>query len=472
MFIGFPYIDATLVFFGCAWDVEELKISCRLTLLSSIFFFCTLERIFPPHSAIMRFYPKRPTLDSFDNTDPELNGATESETEVEIIDDHDANEPAVLLTLSQMRDEVETAQDVSYPRVGGLTPSPSPSPFTNIVNSRSGWQETPPDCECSCDKQAYVVFHGRKNGIFSRWSLAKAQTKNFPNARFKGYHSVADAEHAYADALQNGLVGPVPDDWLNHHFTAQPHTPCRVVQRAGSVPSPSPVNPSSPLRENSIPPPYATPKPQKAVEGELEIKQEPITPVIPPGGTQRYSESVSPLAGLSRRAGNHRYPFITPSRISQPMCPQASQPTSVSGTAGNDDSWWVVCVGNDPGVYLGRAITFQYAGSSKKIEVYESGDGLDDANRLFVDLYASRRICRLEFHSIPGGQPKSFIPLTPTPNESGWYVVPHGSTPGVYEGRCTATRMAGDAYEAMVRCESERAAYSLFVQLYMSRRIV
>lgn len=207
-------------------------------------------------------------------------------------------------------------------------------------------------------------------------SLAKAQTKNFPNARFKGYHSVADAEHAYADALQNGLVGPVPDDWLNHHFTAQPHTPCRVVQRAGSVPSPSPVNPSSPLRENSIPPPYATPKPQKAVEGELEIKQEPITPVIPPGGTQRYSESVSPLAGLSRRAGKSsgtsvargsvtpiahslrrpaiQYPFITPSRISQPMCPQASQPTSVSGTAGNDDSWWVVCVGNDPGVYLGR----------------------------------------------------------------------------------------------------------------------
>lgn len=43
----------------------------------------------------------------------------------------------------------------------------------------------------------YVVWRGRKPGIYSSWAECEAQVKAFPNARFKSFATKAEAEIAY-----------------------------------------------------------------------------------------------------------------------------------------------------------------------------------------------------------------------------------------------------------------------------------
>lgn len=47
-------------------------------------------------------------------------------------------------------------------------------------------------------KDAYVVFVGRKTGIFTSWDEVKAQVNGFPGQKQQGYTSMADAEAAWA----------------------------------------------------------------------------------------------------------------------------------------------------------------------------------------------------------------------------------------------------------------------------------
>ena len=47
-------------------------------------------------------------------------------------------------------------------------------------------------------KVAYVVFVGRKTGIFTSWDEVKAQVNGFPGQKQQGYTSMADAEAAWA----------------------------------------------------------------------------------------------------------------------------------------------------------------------------------------------------------------------------------------------------------------------------------
>ena len=47
-------------------------------------------------------------------------------------------------------------------------------------------------------KVVYVVFVGRKTGIFTSWDEVKAQVNGFPGQKQQGYTSMADAEAAWA----------------------------------------------------------------------------------------------------------------------------------------------------------------------------------------------------------------------------------------------------------------------------------
>lgn len=47
-------------------------------------------------------------------------------------------------------------------------------------------------------KVAYVVFVGRKTGIFTSWDEVKAQVNGFPGQKQQGYTSMEDAEAAWA----------------------------------------------------------------------------------------------------------------------------------------------------------------------------------------------------------------------------------------------------------------------------------
>jgi len=46
-------------------------------------------------------------------------------------------------------------------------------------------------------KRFYVVWKGRKTGIFSSWEAARQQVEGFPNARYKGFARREEAERAW-----------------------------------------------------------------------------------------------------------------------------------------------------------------------------------------------------------------------------------------------------------------------------------
>ncbi|KAF8170472.1 hypothetical protein K438DRAFT_1982633 [Mycena galopus ATCC 62051] len=84
-------------------------------------------------------------------------------------------------------------------------------------------------------KRVYVVFQGHVPGVFETWSETNDNVKGFSNAIYRGYASLAEAEAAFAYALDNSWVrgagvngGPVP---------FSPPTPLR------SSTDPDPVNP-------------------------------------------------------------------------------------------------------------------------------------------------------------------------------------------------------------------------------------
>lgn len=52
-------------------------------------------------------------------------------------------------------------------------------------------------------KKYYVVWVGRKPGIYSNWADCQAQTKNFAQAKFKSYESREQAEKAFREGPQH-----------------------------------------------------------------------------------------------------------------------------------------------------------------------------------------------------------------------------------------------------------------------------
>ncbi len=47
------------------------------------------------------------------------------------------------------------------------------------------------------EKKYYVVFSGRKPGVYDDWADAEEQIRDYPGARYKGYHSAAEAAEAF-----------------------------------------------------------------------------------------------------------------------------------------------------------------------------------------------------------------------------------------------------------------------------------
>jgi ribonuclease HI len=51
----------------------------------------------------------------------------------------------------------------------------------------------------------YVVWVGNQPGIYHSWAECQAQTKGFPQAKFKSYESAAEAQKAYERGWQKSL---------------------------------------------------------------------------------------------------------------------------------------------------------------------------------------------------------------------------------------------------------------------------
>jgi viroplasmin and RNaseH domain-containing protein len=52
-------------------------------------------------------------------------------------------------------------------------------------------------------KKAYVVFCGRRTGIYTDWPTCNAQVSGYSNAVFVGYDSISEAEKAWASYLRD-----------------------------------------------------------------------------------------------------------------------------------------------------------------------------------------------------------------------------------------------------------------------------
>ena len=123
-------------------------------------------------------------------------------------------------------------------------------------------------------KLAYVVFTGRKTGVFTEWfviasfsyfyfqpvrSSAESQVKFFPGSSYKGYTNVDSAIAAWDRAVANNVVG-VPRVYSNPILVSPPTTPSR--QRA-NLANPTPmVHPTTPPRHTLSTPVRSKPSAQ------------------------------------------------------------------------------------------------------------------------------------------------------------------------------------------------------------------
>ncbi len=88
-------------------------------------------------------------------------------------------------------------------------------------------------------KKFYVVWKGRRNGVFSSWAECEAQTKGFAGAEYKAFATRAEAERALASSYAKYAGKPSSTQrWL--FAVAKPIIPSISVDAACSG-SPGPL---------------------------------------------------------------------------------------------------------------------------------------------------------------------------------------------------------------------------------------
>ncbi len=57
----------------------------------------------------------------------------------------------------------------------------------------------------------YVVWLGHKPGIYNSWADCQLQIKGFPNAKYKAFESIAEAEFAFTQNFQKFIIKNEPE---------------------------------------------------------------------------------------------------------------------------------------------------------------------------------------------------------------------------------------------------------------------
>ena len=72
----------------------------------------------------------------------------------------------------------------------------------------------------SSKSKYYVVWVGQNPGIYDNWNDCQVQIKGFPNAKYKSFKTMAEAEAAFASSAKNHISSKskneqkAPRDWL------------------------------------------------------------------------------------------------------------------------------------------------------------------------------------------------------------------------------------------------------------------
>ncbi|KAF8054769.1 hypothetical protein FPV67DRAFT_1681829 [Lyophyllum atratum] len=225
------------------------------------------------------------------------------------------------------------------------------------------------------DKVAYVVFHGRKTGVFETWAAAEMQVWHFPGQRHKGYRTVQEAFDAWEHARANGTVGPVR--------TEEP-----VLPRLTEVkPRPPPISctpPPSHRRASSRPPPL--PRPQAATRMPPTPSSPPSSPQPPSSPPQRAPSPPCPPTASSRDQREVHPPSLPPPpRPPRPHARHSLAQYLEPKPLSDAETYFVVYAGVRPGVYLGRKAAVGGLGRAQMRALYKTGSE-EQGNRLFVYL--------------------------------------------------------------------------------------
>ncbi|KAF9471070.1 hypothetical protein BDN70DRAFT_939221 [Pholiota conissans] len=232
---------------------------------------------------------------------------------------------------------------------------------------------------------AYVVFAGHECGVLYNWNATRFVTASYGvNACFKGFFTHEEACRAWK------------------HFVTLDILPADIVIGLGKPPCARP-----------IPPPYMEPTisglhPQQP-PGPFSLSPSPLIHSLPhPHGESVYHQSFSPCTPAPQPLA---YPFPSGLNSTPPTMPHASTssfsqsnlmndsvqatllaPASMFDATPIDEQYFVVIVGQSPGVYLGNRRGEVGLGMHDTAR-YMIAHTLVEANALFA--YMSRYILRI-----------------------------------------------------------------------------
>ncbi len=83
-------------------------------------------------------------------------------------------------------------------------------------------------------KKYYVVWKGRQSGIFESWPQAEAQVKGYPNAQYKAFTSLTEAQQALQGRYQDYAASPTSPKPQRRLAVPPPRLPSLCVDAACS----------------------------------------------------------------------------------------------------------------------------------------------------------------------------------------------------------------------------------------------
>ncbi|KAI0038698.1 hypothetical protein FA95DRAFT_1613182 [Auriscalpium vulgare] len=273
-------------------------------------------------------------------------------------------------------------------RLARSRPFARTDPFAAALENEAMGEEAS-EPESGGKKVAYVVYSGHVLGVFKNYTACQRSVSGYPHMCFKGYTSVDRAVKAWNKALRNGQWGPPSRKGYGDPAAAGPSSTTalsdEVLPRSGVVyrlaARMTPV--SSPVRGPSTPLASRTPTSRRDPEHAQRTYTGPL------GSSGSRPTRSTPSARVEN------VQFRTPSKPAPSSPSPSSQHQSPSPYAHAAQAqvyhWWVVVVGQYPGVYYGRERARIHTGDALEVRV-ETALTEEEACKRFTRLFMAGEV--------------------------------------------------------------------------------
>ncbi|KAF8190115.1 hypothetical protein BJ912DRAFT_925745 [Pholiota molesta] len=230
--------------------------------------------------------------------------------------------------------------------------------------------------------RAYVVFCGKRTGIFLTWSATQDQTRGFKGSVQQGYNSLEAAESAWKHALATGVAYP-----SGVHGKAADDKP---NSKARLPPPPSAAR--SPALQNRVGPAQHLYPDKGKLQEEMQAlkmaddpkKQAAVARMARPSGTKATKKVIPKTIARIEEAPQspHAFPSISNPGPSGSILSRTFSPDPDSSYV----PWFVVIRGDRPGVYQDRLSALAALGRNSDLAL-EKVATQPIANELFTAAY-------------------------------------------------------------------------------------